>query len=137
MVRVAPIGTDHTQKHARSRDHRHALARVDSRIEKYLQILASGHESAVPDIRNHDPLTRPQSLATGRSGVRADPFPAFDRFHAEALVGQEFEFPGGTSLRLDHLNAGQVSVQNRQRGIEDLVVQLFHPEPVTNCAMTY
>ena len=42
-------------------------------------------------------------------------------------MAQELKFPGGPPLGVDHLNARQVSVQNRQSCIEDLVVQDLHP----------
>jgi hypothetical protein len=52
-------------------------------------------------------------------------FAVFGGFCAEPAVTQELELSVSSPLRLEHLDAREIGVQNRRRRIEDLLVQRF------------
>ena len=99
---------------------------VDFGAEVSVQIVASGHEIAIPDIRDSDPLTGAQSLTTGSARGQSHPFPALGGFCAEAPVAQEPKLSARSALRVEHLNACEIGVQNCHRRIEDFLVQRLY-----------
>ena len=96
---------------------------MDIGAEVSVQIFASGHEIAIPDIRDYNPPTGAQSFATGSPRSRSYPFPALGGFCAEPPVAQELELSVGPALWYEHLDAREIGMQNRHRRIEDLLVQ--------------
>lgn len=96
---------------------------MDSRLEKYSQILAAGHEIARSNVPDDDLLTSAQCLATGGSRAHTYPLPTLDGLCTEPPVPEELQFTGRPSLRMNHLDTGKVSMQNRECCIEDLFVQ--------------
>ena len=117
----------HAQQCSGSRSQRRSLHGEDSCCDKSLQIIASGHEFAMADIGNGNPLTSAQSFTTGGSLTRVYPFPELGSLRAEPTVSHEPKLSVGSALGAEHLDTHEIGMQKRPRCPEDLFVQRFHP----------
>lgn len=117
---------DHPDQSACAQNKGRALHGSDSRPHIGAQFVASGDEIAISYITDDDSPAGAQSLATSSRCSEAHPFPALGRFFAKPTMAQQPEFSVATFAAED-LHARKVSMQNRPRCIEDLVVQFSCP----------
>src|SRR4030095_15438327 len=89
------------------------------------QIVACADEIAILYVRHDDPPPRAQSLGTGGAGSRLYPLPALGGFFAESPAAVQRQLSVPSTARIVDLDAGEISVQSRNRRIYDLFVQRF------------
>jgi hypothetical protein len=74
-------------------------------------------------IGGDSPLPRPQHLPALTSGIRTHPFPEFDRLRIEPPRGKQTKFSTRTSVRVKHLHAGKIRLQDSCGGFRELVIE--------------
>src|SRR3954454_20548678 len=99
---------------------------MDSPVQVSVQIFASRHEITIPDIRDGDSLARAQDLTTRSPRSWPHPFPALGSFRAQPPVAEEAKLPALPACAVEHLEAREVGIQDRQNGIENLLVESLY-----------
>ena len=79
-------------------------------MEVSVQIFASGHEIAIPDIRNDNSAPGEQSLTATSARIRSYPFLAIGGFGTEPPVAQEPKLSVRSAIRIELLDACEIGV---------------------------